>query len=117
VVSRQSLKLASGVRFVHSQPQRIRLVVDLMALDHQAIVRFDHPLPIFYTRASFNWIGSCATNAETWGFESLRPYHFAVCRSTGQGTSLRRMRSGFESRQADHFSFWPVAQTDRAALS
>ena len=41
----------------------------------------------------------------------LPPAPFSACRSTGQGTSLRRMRSGFESRRADQAGYVIVVES------
>src|ERR1017187_2660747 len=65
VASRWSLKPASGVRFVQSQPQRGRSAARISGSDPED--SGSNPLPAAknFTRASFNWTGYSATNRET----------------------------------------------------
>src|ERR1019366_9787611 len=65
-----------SVRFRASPPFRDRSIGRSAGSD-PAGSRFDPwSRNHFVMRASFNWTGHCATNAETWRFESFRPYHF-----------------------------------------
>src|ERR1022692_1288912 len=65
VGSRWSLKPASGVRFVHSQPQRGRSAARISGSDPEDSGSNPLPAANSFTRASFNWTGHSATNRET----------------------------------------------------
>lgn len=74
MASRQSLKLASGVRFVHSQPLPVRLVAGRLALNQAAVVRFHHRQPFSRGYRSIGKDRSLRTIRL--GFDSSYPYHF-----------------------------------------
>jgi hypothetical protein len=70
-----------------------------LALTQVTLVRVQHREP-FFTRVSFNRKGQNATNVQT-GVRILIPVPPAR-RSMGQGISLQRIRSEFESQRAGH---------------
>ena len=96
MVSRESLKLASGVRFVHSLPkfQPVRLVARRKALTLLTEVRFFYRLPFRSLRLTGQ---GARLRTLKCAFDSHGDHQVTDHRPTGQGTVLRRPIFRFES--------------------
>ena len=102
--SRQSLKLASGVRFAHPLPLAAGAIGGAPRSERGGS-RFEAWAASQFTRASSKGQDGTLRTYKS-GFDSSCPYQFSAGRPIAQDTALRTLKLGLESPLVDQFSRW-----------